>query len=637
MSTVNRFWNLSLLIQLPSIDRFARLKFFKNERRRIDRYQFITRECKIGAIEGIQCSNKCPMPTKPHRIPKNFFLDQKSRYQKNKLTPLPHQIIHPFYTPTRAAELAASSKEIRSKLLGGLKVVPALITNWEGKPLLRNRFIKFDTVKGVNLWLQEYSSRRKGAEEAVYRTLEGQPEALITPSKLYRSKVPLVGKLTELFGSERTKHLNSTALDSVVDELVNDKEKNLYCEDVYMYLLQHHVNSEGKLIAIIESIKSHMGANIDQLKVAESLVLQLLLSVNRNKLSLTKELVNAYHQLIDAVNHKFYTSACELQFDPLVIQCILEFHVLSGNLNHSKKLLSHLILNGWAIKEDLSVKYLQLVESKVRDEDRDTRILKRFAYISDFRPLVQRAQTPFFFAALVPYCRHFSELHSLLTVITNKVHNTREVFDVTLLSMIEAMDNMGENNRYKSANLYELHRTVLPYYDSNLPVRFAKAFALQFAKFKNWSAIASFLKRYPSYFTPNSIASLLSASQEGVTDSTNYPGSVARLRKILVWEYALPLYSKMSIKARSSMYSNFDTPTLFSKAVKEELKFVNTGQADLMNELIVMGYKNKLLRFIPVTTWEDILKVPRLVAALKPFDQEIKLLISSTSTTTDPS
>lgn len=577
------------------------------------------------------------MPTKPRHIPRNFFLDHKSRYQKNKLTPLPHQIIHPFYAPTRTAELAACSKEVRGKLLEGQKVVPALVTDWKGKPLLRNRSMKFDTVKGVNLWLQEYTSRRKEAGEVVYRTLEGQPEALITPSKLYRSNVPLLDKVTELFGSERTKHLNSAALDSIVDELVNDKEKNLFCEDVYMYLLQHHVNSEGKLIAIIESIKSHMEASIDQLKVAESLVLQLVLSVQRNQLPHTKELVNAYHQLIDAVNQKFYTNACELQFDPLVTQCILEFHILSGNLNHSKKFLSHLILNGWSIREDLSVKYLQLVESNVHDEDKNTRILKKFAYISDFRPLIERAQTPFFFAALVPYCRHFGELYSLLTVITSKVHNTREVFDVTLLSMIEATTHMGKNNRYKSANLHELHRTVLPYYANNLPAKFAKAFALQFAKFKNWSAIAGFLKRYPSYFTPNSIASLLSASQEGVTDSTNYPGSVSRLRKILVWEYALPLYSKMSVKARSSMYTNFDTPKLFSEAVKQELKFVNAGQADLTNELIAMGYQNKLLRFIPATTWEGILKVPRLVAALQPFDQEIKSLVSGTSATSEPS
>ncbi|GAV49399.1 hypothetical protein ZYGR_0P00420 [Zygosaccharomyces rouxii] len=577
------------------------------------------------------------MPTKPRHIPRNFFLDSKSRYQKNGLTPLPHQIIHPFYTPTRAAELSACSKEVRGKLLEGLKVVPALVTDWKGKPLLRNRFIKFDTVKGVNVWLQGYASRRKEAEGVIYRTLEGQPEKLITPSKLHRSNVPLVDKVTELFGSERTKHLNSAALDSIVDELVNDREKNLFCEDVYIYLLQHHVNSEGKLIAIIESIKSHMEADIDQLKVAETLILQLVLSVQRNRLPVTKELVNAYHQLIDAVNQKFYTNACELQFDPLVTQCILEFHIMSGDLNHSKKLLSHLILNGWALREDLSVKYLQLVESKVRDEDIDTRTLKRFAYISDFRPLLQRAQTPLFFAALVPYCRHFGELYSLLTVITEKVHNTREVFDVTLLSMIEATTHMGKNNRYKSANLYELHRTVLPYYDNNLPAKFVKAFALQFAKFNNWSAIAGFFKQYPSYFTPNSIASLLSASQEGVTDSTNYPGGVVQMRKIFIWEYVLPLYSKMSLRARSSISATFDTPKLFTEAIKQELKLVSAGQADVMNELIAMGYESNLLRFIPATTWEDIFRVPHLVATLKPFSQEIESLSGKAAGATESS
>lgn len=565
------------------------------------------------------------MPTKPHRIPRNFFLDGKSRFQKKNLTPLPHQIIHPFYTPTRAAELSVCSKEVRGKLLEGEKVVPALVTDWKGKPLLRNRFIIFDTVRGANHWLQEYADRRKQAEKMVYRTLEDQPDRLITPSKLHKSNVPLVGKLTELFGSARTSELNSAAVDSIVDDLVNDVEIRFFCEDVYMYLLQHHVNSGGKLIAIIESINSHMVPGIDQLKVAETLVLQIVLSIQRNRLVLTEELVNAHNRLIDTINQKFHTNACELQFDPLVTQSLLEFHILSGNLNHSKKLLTHLVLNGWAIREDVSVKYLQLVETKVRDEDKETRILKRFAYISDFRPLVQRAQTPFFFAALVSYCRHFGELYSLLSVITNNVRNTREVFDVTLLSMIDATSHMGKNNRFKSANLYELHRTILPYYDNNLPAKFVRCFAFQFAKFKNWSAVAGFLKRYPSSFTPNSIASLLTASQEGITDSTNYPGGVARLRKILLWEYVFPYYSKMSPKARSSLCSSFDTVNLFTEAIYREIRIANGGQADVINQLMAAGHENKLLRAIPSKAWEDISESPRLAAILEPYNKEIEL------------
>lgn len=566
------------------------------------------------------------MPSKPRQVPHNIFSGLRSRYQKHAVAPLPGQIIHPFYTPTKTAELAACSQEVRGRLVEGRKVFPVLSRDAKDQPILENRAVVWDTVKGANQWIQDFARQTTQAEDAVHLVLEGRPDSLIVPSKLHKSGAPLMDKLVDLFGAERSKHFNSAALDSLVDELVSDETSSVFCEDIYLYLLQHHVNSAGKLIAIIDSIMAHMAVDIDQMQVAETLVLQILFSFQRNKIGCTPGLVASFDRLIGAINDRFHTRNCEFQFQPLITQCVLAFYIVGGKLSDSKKLFAHLILKGWAPREEITVQYLQLVNRVIQDNDRDTMILKKFAYISDFRPLIKKGQSPALFATLIPYCRHFGELSSLLSIIISNAHNTKEVLDVTLLSIIDAAAQMGKNKRFQSANLYEVYHSVLPYYKSNLPNKFVKAFALKFAALKNWSAVASLFRRHPSCFPPNFIASLLTAPEEGLADATNYPGGVVRLRKIFIWEYLLPLYPKMSTPARLSVCGVFDTPKLFTEAVRHELDLVRSDQQDVMCELIQCGHKNKLLQYIPAGTWNDILCVPGLNAALEPLYSELNQL-----------
>lgn len=505
----------------------------------------------------------------------------------------------------------------------GKKVFPALSRDAKNQPILEGRAVVWDTVKGANQWIQDYAQRRTESGEAIHLALEAKADSLIIPSKLHKSSGPLVTRLVDLFGAERSQHFNSVALDSLVDEFVNEESSRVFCEDVYLYLLQHHVNSVGKLIAIINSIVAHMAINIDQIQVAETLVLQILRSLQRNKLDCTPDLVVTFDRLITAINDRFHTRNCEFQFQPLITQCVLDFYIACGKLSDSKRLFTHLILKGGAPREEITVKYLQLVDRKIHDSDKDSMIHKKFAYVSDFRPLIQRGQSPALFAALIPYCRHFGELASLLTIITSNVHNIKEVLDVTLLSIINAAAHMGKNKRFQSANLYEIYNSVQPYYSNNLPTKFTKAFALKFAVLKNWSAVATLLRRQPSSFSPNAIASLLMAPQEGVPDATNYPGGVSRLRKIFIWEYILPVYSRMSRRARLSVCGVFDTPKLFAEAVGQEFALVLANEPDVMSELVQAGNRNGLLKYVSAKTWSDILRVPRLYAALKPLSTDI--------------
>lgn len=125
--------------------------------------------------------------------------------------------------------------------------MPALVRDPKTQEArLQMKSLTFKSVRGVVDWLETFRSMR--SSDSTYEVLEDRMIAdLVKPSKLTRVNTPLVSQLRELFGSQESRKINSRTLNAMVEQFVNDRELGVFSEDVYLYLLQHHVNSPEKL------------------------------------------------------------------------------------------------------------------------------------------------------------------------------------------------------------------------------------------------------------------------------------------------------------------------------------------------------------------------------------------------------
>lgn len=552
-------------------------------------------------------------------IPKNPFLSNENTSKRAEgMVPSPEQIIHPFYTPGKTEEFTLCLREIKPSLLDGKPVIPALIGDSQTtKPMLRNCSLQFDSVRGVNRWLMELSSVRKISLRSIYTCIDGKMiYELIKPSKLGKSNAPHLTHLTELFGTQHSQQINPKTLDTIVDQFVTNPELGVFSEDIYLYLLQHHVNSTDKIVAIIDSIKCRIHSDIDQFKVVETLALQILLSRNKNTLPLTSKFASSFESLLEEINDRFHIQFCETKFQAIVSQYVLDFFIETGNLNRSKIILTHLVTNGLIPHEDTTVAYLNLLDKTIGNSHKDT--LKKFAYISDFRPIIERAQSPTLFHCLIPFCRHFNEVTSLLKIIQN-AKNTKEVLDVTLVSFISRVGSLNSQRRVTSANLCSLYRMAAPFYDDKLPEKFIEAFILQFALQANYSMVAALLEGRNSPLPVNRLELILLNLEE----SSNEKGAVTLIgsdeghKRTFLENYVLPTYSQLSIKSRQMVLRYANTPSLFSKILQFELDILNKGHKEIILDVLNHGFRYNLLSEISSTILDHTTVQSYLVSMLK--------------------
>lgn len=213
-------------------------------------------------------------------IPQNVLKNKSSIFHKSKsVLPLPTQILHPFYSPSRNEELTACFKEVRPELLDGKRIMPCLLKDSVTlAPILKYCSLKFDTVRGVNKWLQEFND---GRSQKRYVFIDDKDTTkYCKPSKLEGTTPPEVKELAELFNAQE-KDIELQTLDSVLDELLTSESFPVFCEDIFSYLLEHHVKSIENITVIVDSIKCRLHSDIDQFTVAENLIFQVLLCMKK--------------------------------------------------------------------------------------------------------------------------------------------------------------------------------------------------------------------------------------------------------------------------------------------------------------------------------------------------------------------
>lgn len=518
------------------------------------------------------------------------------------VVPHPGQIIHPFYSPSATEELTTCFTESYPSLLNGKRIVPAVERN-SNEARLEMRSLKFRSVRGVVDWLATFKSIRDSDTD--YVLLDDKLISdLVKPSKLTRNNTPMISQLHDLFGTHDSKKINSRTLTAMVEQIVGGHESGFFCEDVYLYLMQHHVNSPEKMIAIIESIKSHLKSHIDQFKVIEALILQVLVTLKKDKLRLTEPLVKSLNDLLTEVNDRFHIPYCSTQFQPLVEQEILELCIKTHNFTDSKRIFSDLIAKKYCPVEKVTVSYLRAVNEQYPKET-----LKEFALISDFRPIIKRAQSPIVFFYLVPLCRHLDEVRSLLTIIKSS-KNVKEILDVNVTSFISKIMSLKNDPLVTSASLCSLYRMVSPFYQSKLPERLSKAFLLAFIRLEAFTMAASILKRDTIILTDDLLKSVLHNMENNRISGLSEVGAI--YQKQFIDEFLIPGYYCIPLTSKLDFISRVRSSPVLSSMLTTEVCQAKNLQVDVIRKILKHGLNNKLLSQVPDKAWKIILAKPEL-------------------------
>lgn len=549
-------------------------------------------------------------------LPRNPFKDKNV----TDVVPSPGQMIHSFYSPSLTEELTTCFTEKYPSLLGGKPIMPALVRDPKTQEArLQMKSLTFKSVRGVVDWLETFRSMR--SSDSTYEVLEDRMIAdLVKPSKLTRVNTPLVSQLRELFGSQESRKINSRTLNAMVEQFVNDRELGVFSEDVYLYLLQHHVNSPEKIISIIESIKLHLKSHIDQFSVVEALVLQILVSLKKNELHLSELLVNSFNDLLSEINNRFHIPNCTTQFQPIVAQEILELYIKMRKFTESKRLFSYLISKKFCPSDRVTVSYLKTLSEEV---PRDT--LKEFALISDFRPIIERAQNPKIFYYLIPLCRHVDEATSLLTIIKTS-RNVKEILDVNITSFISRITTLKNDPMITSATLCTLYRMASPFYHQKLPEKISNAFVLAFSRLANYTMAASIMKRDTVSSSGHLLKTIVSNLERG--KNNKIPATNPIYEEVFIERYLTPIYNRMNLTSKLDFIAQVHSLSMLSAMLTSEVSHGSNIHFDLLRKILKHGFKNNLLSEVPRNTWEKVLGQVELKPVLEEYKLSLKTLLN---------
>ncbi|QLQ80114.1 hypothetical protein HG537_0D01140 [Torulaspora globosa] len=533
--------------------------------------------------------------------------------------PSPSHIVHPFYVPSTTEEIIACSTETFPALLDGKPIVPSLVNDTSaGSYHLEMSSLRFKCVRGVANWLADLSTVANSSSQVDYRALNQQMTDLpLKPSKLSRIKHPLISTLRELFAIEKSQQINPATLNAIIEQFINDKDLGVFSEDIYLYLLQHHVNSTDKILTIIESIKLHLATTIDQLKVVEQLVLHLLVSLKRNKLTITANLMTSFDDLLDAINKRFHVQNCTTQFQPLVCEQILEYYIKVGNLNESKRIISELIARKFLPAESTIVDYLKSTNDQLNLDKTPKGYLRAFALVSDLRPAFERARNPLTFTYLIPLCRHMSEVTSLLTMIKN-CENVKEILDVNLIPFIHKIIHIKDEPSVRSANLCSLYRMASPFYGDKLPEKYSKAFLLSFADLQNYAMMATIMKKDAIVISSDLFKMILSKLEKRPVKHNSSSIEGSDLFKVdLFRSFMLSFYFSFTLKAKLQLISQVKTKLILVTILKAEMTQTENLDLDVIRKILVHGLSNDLLSDVPACVWDKFTANPELNSILQ--------------------
>ncbi|CEP60215.1 Aep1p LALA0_S01e05644g [Lachancea lanzarotensis] len=513
-------------------------------------------------------------------------LNEGFRKELQRVVPGYHDSIHPFYRPNVAERAILCATESCPHLLDGHKIVPAVIKRPRDSTttLVNARWI-FKSSHAVQNWLKEFNEFEVTRQaESFVLIQERDIEQIIRPSRLNPSQFSELQKFAELYKTQDTSTLDTVLVSGLIESLTSLPVIKVFSEEVFLYILQHYCSSKHGVIGLTHSMIEFLHKDIDDIKVAELLVLQLLITLKKKQVPVDSDVMSAVTDLVNAISERFHKDNCVLSFSPVTVQAVLDLHLQFGDLNGAKMLLAHLVNQRICPQCVVLEKYLLLVDEKIGPVDSPEAFLKKFAYISDFKAILETAITPTSASLLIPYCRHFDEMVSLLDIM-DRSRLKKQIWDQTLPQMVRRVSLFESDAVMNSCNLTVLLQRAQRVYGSSLSNKVLQAFIVQYATNGNFAMVANLTNRLDGQVSANFSAGILDASDSKQTSSL-LPGFRPDDKRAFIKSFVLPRYSSLSVAGRLCVVGNAETEDILEQLLRMESNLNGNEKKLLLQDVI---------------------------------------------------
>lgn len=397
-----------------------------------------------------------------------------------RYVPKAKEISHPFYYPTDSDRMIMVMTESEPTLLNmGFKL--PLYNSHLGPPANQYRLqeVMLPSTGQARIFLESWPSPK----QVNYSRISPQvPESheLSERLELMMRNEPAIQELHQL-ESLLHKHCYPVG--------------DFFPEDIFIFLLSRNSLDLNQFIILMEYLLKAITQVVDQVQVANKVlhyVLDTKLAYTSTQTTmLTQELVTTLQQRFSSP-----TSKWEI-FDDGLLQKLLRFYILKGDLQISDTILEHTILKRHKLVDDeYIIQYLTLIERRsIRLENDHDVVLFKWRYIKNLKPFILYSHIPELYKFIVPLCSNYKELEKLLELV-NKNHATDSVMASLIEDSINRISNFGTFSAFRSSFLVNLYRFLEMniYKDTNVPTFILDLFLSRFIELGNFTMISKLFK-----------------------------------------------------------------------------------------------------------------------------------------------
>ncbi|SCU79550.1 LAFA_0B03884g1_1 [Lachancea sp. 'fantastica'] len=521
-------------------------------------------------------------------------VNEETWKELHRAVPKYHESIQPFYHPNVAERAILCATENCPRLLDGHKIVPAIIKRPRDitNTLVNARWM-FKSVSDAQKWITDYRGVESARQNKRFALIEDRDvEQILRPSRLDPSQFSELQKFADFYRKQGPAALDTVLISGLIESLTSLPVIKVFSEEVFLYILQHYCRTKHGVVGLTHSIIEFLHKDIDDFKVAELLVLQLLVTLRQKQVPVDADVFSAVTNLLIAISERFHKSNCVLDFSPATIQAVLDLHLEFGNLNEAKMLLAHLVNRHICPQSAVLERYLLLVDETVGPAGSPEDFLKKFAYISDFKLILEKAITPTIASLLIPYCRHFDEILSLLDIISRS-RLKKQIWDQTLPQLVRRVSLLENDTVTNSCNLSVLLQRAQQVYGSSLSNKVLQAFIVQYATNGNFAMVTNLMSRLDGQVSANFSAGILTAS-DSLETSSSFPGFRVDDKRAFIKSSVLPRYSSLSVAGRLSVVKNAETEDILEQLLRMESSVEGNEKKSLLHEVIAKAKSSGL-------------------------------------------